>query len=638
MFDYQTIFHSDTAVRNLLAQEIIETGRYFPPEWNYANGDLWVLFTHTFVLPFLPLLPNGFGLHILSDLITAALIVAGGGLFIKLLDVSGTARLAALCVLTAGISILMAEHVYGQGAYGSMFYSGAFLLFCYWRTLYEDSRPLAWAGATLLIALLLFWSNPLRAAVMYALPLLAAAVTVARLPAARAYRHWRAALAFAAGSAVGVLLHIVTLKTVQNLPSPPLQWLDFDGMLHSVKVVLEGLLLLFDGTPRWDSTVTSPLGAYRLLRLLAALALLWLMPRALGRLLRSEHPARLYCAVFTATAAALPLLLLLTTTLADMGSPDGAVRYLVPSLLCMLLIFAALAVDGLHLSSRERIACLAVVTALASSAAIAYTFPYRLFFLQPPALKLPTQAARLVAFLQQNGLRYGYSTFWNAGKLTVLSAHGVRIRQVNFEHGLPMPMRKLSSNRWYDPDYFHGETFLLLQDNELQSADLPLLAQRLGEPVRTLRFEDWTVIVYRRNIAELSEWDRGARQPIDYAVTEHTPHQLGTFDGTRLVAPPGAAGALHFGPFRVLVPGSYVVTFDIDTSGDGAAGFGTVDVTASGGTRTLARQEITATGPHRIALRVDTTTVLGAVEFRVFTNGKGRIAISNVRLERARAP
>lgn len=49
---------SDTASATLLAKSQMENHTLFPATWNYANGDLWVISTNIFVLPFVALLKN----------------------------------------------------------------------------------------------------------------------------------------------------------------------------------------------------------------------------------------------------------------------------------------------------------------------------------------------------------------------------------------------------------------------------------------------------------------------------------------------------------------------------------------------------------------------------------------------------
>ena len=76
---YKAGFHSDSAVKVLLAREIVETGQYFPHDWNYVNGDLFVLFGHTFIIPLLAFIPAGYLSHAISGLISAVLILSGYG-------------------------------------------------------------------------------------------------------------------------------------------------------------------------------------------------------------------------------------------------------------------------------------------------------------------------------------------------------------------------------------------------------------------------------------------------------------------------------------------------------------------------------------------------------------------------------
>ncbi|UGQ45485.1 hypothetical protein [Massilia endophytica] len=640
-FDYQLIFHSDAAVKNLLAQEIYETGRFFPRDWNYVNKDLWVFGTQAFIVPLLAFLPNGIGVHILSDCLSAVLIIWSAWLFTALLDVSRAARLAGLLVITAGISLIMAEHVFGQAAYGTLFYLASFLLYCYWRQLHATGRDYWWWSlGSMLVSLQVFWTNPQRAAVFYLLPLAAAAFALklnelrqqrAHLPVKR-LRHWRSFGLFVLAGVLGVLLNGYTMRHVHNAPGlTELAWLDFDGMRRQLAAVIQGLLILFDALPRLGTDVVHPAGAYRILRLLTGLAMLYLLPVAMLRILGPKHPGRLFCAAFTAAALCLNLIMMLTTTVADAGSPDGAIRYLVPTVLNMLMILAALSVDGLHLGLKERVAGLAVVAVLSLSAAPTYLFPYYLHFAGlPPSLKLPTDPMRLVHFLHEQNLKYGYASFWQAGKFTVLSSHTIKIRQVNFEQGVPVPMRVLASNRWFEPAAWEGETFLLLNDAELATVDRAYLARHLGEPVRTLRFETWNILVYGSNMATLPMWDEMLRSPVSYPINDKTPHQIGALRGGALAAGPGAEGALYYGPFRKLAPGRYRVSFDVEAKGEAEAGFGHVDVSSSAGQAVHGKTPIAQAGRQRLEVDFDTAEPLKLVEFRAFSNGKGELVLHGI--------
>ena len=349
-FDYQLIFHSDAAVKNLLAQEMLETGHFFPPAWNYINNDLWVVFNHAFIVPMLAFLPNGFTVHALSDVVSAALLLWGGWKVTAVLGQSTTARLLSMVLLTSGMSVIMAEHVYGQAAYGAAFYLGCFLLYAYWSLTQARGRARwGWAAATAVLAALLFWANPQRALVFYGLPLLMAAAALRAMdvraasaaagPAGRGAlptrspgtgRRWHALCiaVLLAGLVAGVLLNGYTLRHVINHKGlTVMNWLTYDAMLDNAQAVVGGMLGILGGIPRSASKVASLQGGYQMLRLLAALAVLVLAPLALRRALYGAHRGRVFVAVFAAGMLGLNLLVMLTTTLADMSAPEASVRY-----------------------------------------------------------------------------------------------------------------------------------------------------------------------------------------------------------------------------------------------------------------------------------------------------------------------
>ncbi len=643
-FNYQIIFHSDSAVKNLLALEIYETGQYFPRDWNYINNDLWVFYTHTFILPLLGWMRDGFAAHAFSDLVSAALILGASWRLTAMLEQSPMARLTSMVVISSGMSLIMAEHIFGQAAYGSMYYMACLLVLAYWSLLHADGRSRwAWAAATAILTTLVFWANPQRAAIYYGLPLLTAALALygvdrfrpARQAAApRGQLRWLWLLA--AATVAGVALHRYTVGQVHMSSGlTVLHWLDFNGIVANLLATVRGFLNLFDGLPRPDSAVVSLYGAYQIVRLLAALALLVMLPWAVIKSIQPQQRARLFFAVFTLTAVAVNLIIVLTTTLADMTSPEGSARYLVPSLLGMLILLVGVVVDRRVMRPATRAIGIAAIAILGSSGPVAYTSPYTLDFVLPPAPTLPTGPVRLVRFLQKEGLEYGYSPFWSAGKMTVLSGQRVRIRQIQFEHGLPMPMRMLSSNRWYRPEAWRGPTFLLLRDPDLKEINEAFLAGSVGAPLRKLDFEDWHIWVFAANIATLPGWDLEARTPDTFRMDGRSPHLIGKLAGTpaALVAEHEEYGPLYFGPARGVEAGSYTVTFDIETQGEPHS-FGSVDVVGDAGKTVFGRQNIDRPGRQAVAVRFRTASAVNPLEFRVIKDPGGRMMLYSVTIQR----
>ncbi len=81
--------------------------------------------------------------------------------------------------------------------------------------------------------------------------------------------------------------------------------------------------------------------------------------------------------------------------------------------------------------------------------------------------------------LQDNGLTYGYATFWNANAITVISGSKVKVRDVTND-SLSKRLYQ-SSTKWYEDQEGQEEYFLLLSDNEyndLQDYITPLEYRR----------------------------------------------------------------------------------------------------------------------------------------------------------------
>jgi len=518
-FDYQLIFHSDAAVKNLLAQEIYDTGEYFPHQWNYVNNDLWVLYVHTWILPLLAVMPNGYAAHAISDIVSAALILGSTWLVTGVLGQSRPARMLSLLIISSGMSLFMAEHVYGQAAYGSMYYMGCLLLYSYWSlSQAAGAARWRWSAATMALTVLLFWANPQRALIYDALPLAAAAAALQLLDWQEArgqgrrpsWRQARQLALVALAIGVGIALNHHVLKLVHNTAGlTQLQWVNFDGMTRNVMGTLHGLISMFDGMPRLDTKVASAMGAYMLLRMLTALVVLALLPWALAKALQTQRRGRCFIAAFTLTSMLLNLLLTLTTGLADMNAPESAIRYLVPPLLLMVLLLVSGIVDRRTLRPAMRAIGLGALAVLATSAPATYLHPYADWAgAGMHHGQVVNQNTQLIDYLEQQGLHYGYASYWNAGKLTVLSAQQLRIRPVDIIDGLPLPSRNLGSDRWYMPQAWQGPSFLLLTTEEMTALKLQPLAALAGAP-RLLEYQGWHILVFNENLARtLPLWQR----------------------------------------------------------------------------------------------------------------------------------
>ncbi|MBR3290340.1 MAG: hypothetical protein IKI63_06155 [Clostridia bacterium] len=84
-----------------------------------------------------------------------------------------------------------------------------------------------------------------------------------------------------------------------------------------------------------------------------------------------------------------------------------------------------------------------------------------------PSPEHASREVRLAAYLQEQGLTYGYATFWNAGAVTVLTDSDVTVRSVEItQDGDLVPYIYNASATWYSGQGADERYFVLLSDSE----------------------------------------------------------------------------------------------------------------------------------------------------------------------------
>lgn len=646
---YMVDFHSDSAAKSLLAEEIWRTGRFFPTDWNYVNGDLWVLFGHLFILPFLPWVENGFLLHAVSGTVTSGLVLLSLWLVTGMLTRSTWLKLLVVAILAGGVSWVMAENLFGQGSYGSVLYMACFSLYFGWRHLIAVSPKSVgvWGLALGVVTMLAFWANPQRAVAYNALPLALSVVAwmsghpwVEWRPGLRAWRATPATLRVATlglvcvfAALVGIGLHAHFIAGVNNIAGAgTARWLGFEGIVRNLWLTLEGLVAMLGGSLPKDLPVFTPGGVYYALRFSAALVLIALIPVQGLALLRSKDLAARMYAAFALASFALFLFVQATTTTPDMSDPVVSARYLVPAMVLGLIMVVA-RVEVLHPFRWMPLLALFVATMLVSSPVSSLNPMSRAF--KPAATDV---RAEVISELERRGLHYGYASFWNAGALTVLSGQKVKVRPVEVHRKLPQPRRHLSSNQWYRDSAWKGPTFLLLTPEESKAMDWEAIKSLAGETLQEFQVGGFEVHTFAKNFpaTELPGWQTSDTDDItDLTIRMNvaTAHTAGKLEqaaqSKRMVAQEGESGYLHFGPYLRVLPGRYRATFRIET--ESKAEVGDADAVAVQGSRTFGATKLRA-GANTIEFTVD--DVVGDLELRVISNGTAKVALTDIEISK----
>lgn len=643
-------FHSDSAFKSLIAGEAVEQGSYFPSEWNYVNGDLWVLFGQIFIIPLLPFFPNGYPLHAISGLISSVIVLVSLWCVSGMVVRSRWMRLLTVTIFAGGVSWFMAENLFGQVSYGNVLYLQLFTLYFAWRWLdgYSRRSRFAWLVALVALSVLTFWGNPQRAAAYDLAPLLAALVAWGStrqglLEWSQGARRWKLSddawrmvallVALFGSAAVGVVLHSTSIAQVHNnAGAGSARWLTIAGARDNLWFTLEGILGAFGALPTPDRPVMSLAGAYEALRLLGVLLMLVLLPIASCAALRDLRPSMRMVGAFAGSGLCLFVFLQITTTTPDMTGPIISSRYMLPSLILGVVLLVGYAESRGVRTFNGLMAWVVLLVLLSSLIHPANSFS-RLYRGTPPSAHVEAMNA-----LQREGLHYGYASYWNSGVITILSGGNVKVRQIDFQSGIPVPRLHLASNRWYRPEAWKGETFLMLSRAELADFDKKAAFSLTGQPLREFAVGDFVVFVFKANLATtLPGWNtsttaqsRQIGEPLS-VLTRHQIGQLETVEGRqRLSAKQGEVGFLHFGPYVPLEKGDYQVRVDIVASGDGEVGY--VDVVSDMGASVLGKRAIVGNAPSPVLLPIRAQGDLDGVEVRVYSDGSSDMVLNAITL------
>ena len=101
---YQAFFNSDAAIANILAEEIVRAGEFFPKTWWYVNSDLWVFYKHLLLIPWVMAGENGFLAHGVSVALVIGITMTVLALLLRALGFSKNAALMGCVILSLGYS------------------------------------------------------------------------------------------------------------------------------------------------------------------------------------------------------------------------------------------------------------------------------------------------------------------------------------------------------------------------------------------------------------------------------------------------------------------------------------------------------------------------------------------------------
>ena len=106
-------------------------------------------------------------------------------------------------------------------------------------------------------------------------------------------------------------------------------------------------------------------------------------------------------------------------------------------------------------------------------------------------------------FLEDEGLTYGYSSFWQANAITLITDSEVIVRDVNIDTYGVSKRHYQSSLKWYEDQEDQKEYFLLVNPPEYQAlvdGQSPLLYEAVRTVSRIINNTEYRVLVFDHNI------------------------------------------------------------------------------------------------------------------------------------------
>ncbi len=223
---------------------------------------------------------------------------------------------------------------------------------------------------------------------------------------------------------------------------------------------------------------------------------------------------------------------------------------------------------------------------------------------------------KIIQYLKENDLQFGYATFWNAYKYTLLTSGEIQV--IGYGREPAEPYYWLTSRDWYEPDYWEGRSFILLGDGQQVEGKYYQAAERVDQ------VGNYTVLVYEQNIsddpilaADIMQEGMECEITSDRLYTENKAYKK---DGILVLEENGK----QFGPYMQLEGGRYKVC----VYGTGLSGL-TFAVTAGRGheEQDVVFQKVT---DQAVVYEFSLSSFMTEVEFLSFNNSRKPAAIEQV--------
>ena len=489
----QTLIHGDTATASLLTKAQLKYGQFFPENWYYVNGDIWVISSQLFVAPFVVLLKD----QSLARVLGSALLIT----------------------VTAWVMYLHSKKAYGNESW----VLAVPLLFVFLAgdrdmILYQAAYTLQMVdmivGAVLAfriyggackkrdyVLLCIFVVALMAAGVRYLaetiLPLWLTCMVMNYLEVRnREYPEWnlvwkewtRLTLAVIAPAAVGLAIHIYLNSTLNMVNTAQNSLVLVSSLRDCMENVRQYVIGMFDCFGfRGGARLVSLNGIWSMCSAVMCSIVVFVVPVLQARKLKQESAYVQF--VFAFGVIHNLIMFVLTVFLVGKDEP----RYLLSSVFVWILISARyIYVYWINQKHFEKIiwtGLFTVASILGCAALGAHSIEWE---------KHLEDKMAVVSVLQEKGLTKGYGSFWDVCGYEIYSDFELRFGGLDTDADDLVAYFWLTDGAVFTPE--ETDTFLLLTEEENQKYS-PILSDKFEKPIDYFEFNGNHVYVYDYDIA-----------------------------------------------------------------------------------------------------------------------------------------
>ncbi|MDD5372290.1 MAG: hypothetical protein PHO62_02565 [Sulfurimonas sp.] len=490
-FIYKAFFSSDAAIANILAQEIINQGSYYPNSWWYVNGDIWTVFKHTLAIPLNLLGFGAYDVHTIVVISFFAFSLCVTYLYLKKIGTDTIGILVAFIGISTLYSPMYAREVFGESAY-IWYYTAiiSYLYFFYILSQEKEKEKKIWIAGLFVIILTigLFAENPSRFAIYFIAALF---VPLFLLYQYINIKYKKIALYFTLGILLGLAYRYSILGHIQMQIGVEKTFLiSYDELPTHIWRSFIGLVNLYGGDWGERTAFASFNGiAYMLKSLLFPVAFFAPLFYAIKRR-ESLNPFEIYTIGIGYIAFFIVFGIYCITSLHFNGlyAAKENIRYIIPF---VLMISIANGIVWKFFSKRVKF--LLILSILLSYISISNTLQREI------SQKEIENREEVIQTLLQNGLTKGYAPYWHSHIFTVLSDNKIEIRPIEDENNKREAGKWLTSSNWYDKTYIDKNSFILIPKEKIKEFEKASKEYNSTEATKKIELNRYNVYIFDQN-------------------------------------------------------------------------------------------------------------------------------------------